>query len=297
MDVRVFGATAVTRDDESSPRVLSCGVKPRQILAILATRLGEPISKERLAALLWDTEPPRSYVASLESYVCVLRRELGVTSGRTGALATTSRGYLLDPELVRVDLGTFRSLVDRAESASDAAAVELVRQALSVARGPLLASDPYSPWAEEERTVFHRQLLRACVRGALAARRTSAPAEALRFAERALELDALAEPAWVERMRSLTALGRRAEALQTYAELRRVLADQLGVEPGSEARTLYLDLLCAETNPVALERSGPDEIRLLLGLLRQAIESMPGTVVPASDRDLATMAVDLAGAA
>ncbi len=297
MDIRLFGATAVTREREPGPTALRCGVKPRQILAILATRPGEPVAKDRLAALVWDNAPPRSYVASLESYVCVLRRELGLASGRSGALATTSRGYLLDPDLVTVDLARFRALVHAAETAEPSRAALLVQEALELVQGPLLASEPYTAWADEERTVLDRQLLRACLIGATAAQRTGDHSRALDFADRALVTDRLAEPAWVVRMRALTCLRRRAEALQTYASLRQTLADQLGVEPGEEARRLYLDLLCAETTPSALDRSGPEEIRLLLGLLRQAVESLPGTLVPDDDRDLESYALTLVGAA
>ena len=44
------------------------GVKPRQILAILALAAGRPVSKEHLADLLWDGEPPKGYRGTLESY-------------------------------------------------------------------------------------------------------------------------------------------------------------------------------------------------------------------------------------
>src|SRR5262245_57405388 len=102
--VRILGITAV----ETTPgtAVPVSGVKPRQILGLLAVRPGEPVSKEALAEYLWDGQPPRSYLATLESHVCVLRRQLGVISGRRSALATVSRGYLLDPSLVSVDAWT-----------------------------------------------------------------------------------------------------------------------------------------------------------------------------------------------
>ena len=88
-----------------------CGVKPRQILAILALAAGRPVSKEHLADLLWDGEPPKGYRGTLESYVCLVRRALRDASGRDDAIVTVTHGYLLDPAVVTVDLRAFRERV------------------------------------------------------------------------------------------------------------------------------------------------------------------------------------------
>ena len=97
LQIRLFGPTVVLTDGDNSQVSDLGGVKPRQILEILAANPGAPVTKDRLADLLWDGEPPKSYVGTLESYVCVLRRRLGLGPGRTSPLATTSNGYLLDP--------------------------------------------------------------------------------------------------------------------------------------------------------------------------------------------------------
>src|SRR5438270_1488689 len=120
--IRLFGPTAVEIDGEVLPAV-AVGRRPRQILEILALSAGVPVGKDRLADLLWEGDPPASYPGTLESYICLLRRSLGLGSGRASALATTSNGYLLDPVGVEVDLLTFRRLVASAAGSPAAAAV------------------------------------------------------------------------------------------------------------------------------------------------------------------------------
>jgi len=101
------------------------GVKPRQVLAMLALSVGRPLSKDRLAQLLWDEEPPPSAVATLESYVCVLRRALG-SKGRDSVIQTTTTGYLLRRDRVVVDVDMARRLLTRARTAQVTEAGRLV---------------------------------------------------------------------------------------------------------------------------------------------------------------------------
>src|SRR4051794_29501900 len=85
MYVKLFGSPTVVTDHGSVSVTDLGGVKPRQILEILALSAGSPVPKDRLAELLWDGQPPKSYVATLEGYVCVLRRRLGQGRGRRAA--------------------------------------------------------------------------------------------------------------------------------------------------------------------------------------------------------------------
>jgi DNA-binding SARP family transcriptional activator len=97
IDIRLFGPTVISG---AGTRLVGSdlgGSKPRQLLEMLALDLGTPIPKDLLAERLWDGRPPASYIATVESYVCSLRRRLGLVGGRRGPLATTHHGYLLDP--------------------------------------------------------------------------------------------------------------------------------------------------------------------------------------------------------
>jgi DNA-binding SARP family transcriptional activator len=99
-------------------------------------------------------------------------------------------------------------------------------------------------------------------------------------------------------MRSLAALDRRGEALRCFAELRRNLAQELAIEPGPDARRLYLSLLQQDRAGMGADPvTGRSELRTLLLLLRQTLESIPGTKVPDEDDNLSALAARLVGAA
>src|SRR4051812_38620168 len=110
--ISLFGLTSVTSHGRHWDESHIGGVKQRQILELLALNLGDAMSKELLAECLWDGEPPPGYVATLESYVCLLRGRLGLGRGPRSALATTTKGYRLDPAQVRVDLVEARAVLE-----------------------------------------------------------------------------------------------------------------------------------------------------------------------------------------
>jgi DNA-binding SARP family transcriptional activator len=297
LSITLFGTTSATQEADGTEFTDFGGVKPRQILEILALAAGTPVPKDRLADLLWDGAPPRSYVGTLESYVCVLRRRLGCARGRAAAITTTSNGYLLDPRQVRVDLNTCRVLFAQAVASSPRTALQLVDDALALADGSLLASEPYMGWASREREVFTRELVIACTKASRHALDLGKHERAVELARTAVQHDRFAEEAWQQLIRALRACERKGEALRAYLDLRAVMVDELGVEPGPASHALYLEVLREEPTRSAADHDGHMEVRTLLGLLRQALESVPGVDVPKGDGALAAVAAQLVGVA
>ena len=301
--VRLFGATTVVLPDGSVVSDLG-GIKPRQVLEMLALSLGAPVSKDRLVEQLWEGNPPRTYMATLESYISLLRRRMGIGRGRDSALATTSNGYLLDPALVSVDVVEFRGLVDpglgtgpRAAHAEAAqAALGDLDAAIRMVGGELLASEPYADWAAHERTLFGSQFVQACNRAAGYALEVERPHVAVEMARRAIGVDAMSETSWQLLIRALSATGARSEALRAYLDLRRMLVETLGAEPGAASRALYLDLL-AQDRAEAAPATSVHEVRTLLGLLREALEGFPDLDLSPRDRGLTEKAERLVRAA
>jgi DNA-binding SARP family transcriptional activator len=263
IDVKVFGPTVVSG---AGVRLVASdlgGNKPRQLLEMLALDLGTPIAKDLLAERLWDGRPPASYIANVESYVCSLRRRLGLVGGRRGPLATTHHGYLLDPEHVRVDVTTVRTLLG--------GDVADVARGLDLMSGKLLADEPYAAWASAARDSFDELLSVACTRAAQAANERNDSALAVRLAREATRRSYCAEPPVRELMIGLNANGERPQALQAYQTLRAAMLDELGLEPGSDTQELYLSIL--RGNPAEQARpTDRDEVRTLLELLSRALE-------------------------
>jgi DNA-binding SARP family transcriptional activator len=290
ISIAILGPTEVSIDGQLVLPSSLAG-RQRQILQILAMDAGSAVPKDRLADLLWDGEPPTSYVGTLESYVCVLRRTLGLASGRKSLLATTAKGYVLDGDAVRVDLRDFRRLVSTASAGSAGEVVSATSAALQLVRGDLLVEEPYAVWAVRARDDFTRTLVAACAHAAQLANAIGDFEQAERMSRRAVEADALCEDAWQQLMRVLWLTGRRCEALRAYAELRRALGDELGEEPGLQSQELYIAIL-RDSPTTSTERSTDEvgELRTLMLLLRQVLDVLPGVGAPASDAALTTVA-------
>jgi DNA-binding SARP family transcriptional activator len=291
MEIKLFGAMSVVTPAGTFGASELGGVKPRQILEILAISPGIPVPKHQMADLIWDGCPPRSYVSTLESYMCALRRKLALVGGRASAIRTTNHGYVLDPALATTDLHEFRALLQAAATADPRGALDSLESAVDLVAGELLVSEPYARWANQERSVVQNELVGAATLAARHAVSLGEPAVAVRMARTAVSVDALAEEAWRLLMRALWLSGRRSEALRAYGELRDTLGDELGADPAVETQALYLEILRDE--PVRSDgptRDGRDEVRMLMDLLRRAVESIPGLEVPRTDRALAEIA-------
>lgn len=288
--IMLFGATtAVVAGDEVSGTRLG-GAKPRQVLEALALAGGAPVTKDRLVDLLWGDDAPAGAVATLESYVCVLRRALGGGRGRDSVVRTSAAGYVLDTTRVTVDLGECRTLLEAVERATAGEAVRLARRALRLCDRPLLASETRAWWADHEREVFGRQLGRACATAAAGALEGGDVAAALDLTTRALAADPLDEAAARTQMLALDADGRRAQALQVFLALRHRLRDELGVEPSAPTREVYVGLLAEPSGAGACDRPSRGEVTGLLDLLRDALTRVPGLDQDPVDRALAGVA-------
>jgi DNA-binding SARP family transcriptional activator len=277
MYLTLFGVTTVLSEDQPVAITEFGGGKPREILEILAVAGGAPVAKDRLAELLWDGTPPKSWVATLESYISVLRRRLGCAPGRKSELATTTNGYRLDLTRVQVDLVRFRTLAAEAGRLPVTESLCLVDEALALASGDLLASEPTADWAQREKDLFRSDLVRLAELGAAGALAKGDYDAAGRYATLATEFDAVHEAGWQALMEARWRAGRRSDALRAYAELRTVLGDELGVEPSARSRELYMEILRDEPTADVFAGEQRLEIKMLTDLLRQCLDTMGGS--------------------
>jgi DNA-binding SARP family transcriptional activator len=245
--VRLFGQLSL--DDGArtlGPRDFG-GCKPKQLFAQLLCAQGSPVSKDRLADGLWGERLPQNVDATLETYVSVLRRSLG-ERGRD-LVVTEQRAYRVALDLVSLDVLEFDGLVERAAGAGTRAARAYLEQALALAaRGELLADEPYSEWAAPLRYHYNGRVLSTLTAAADAALSLGDADAALANADAALARDRFHEAAHRARILALYMLGRQHEALQAYMTCRRVLDEELGLEPMPETRALQKAIL-AQTDP------------------------------------------------
>jgi DNA-binding SARP family transcriptional activator len=251
LSVEVFGHTTVGTPDRTLRASDFTGVKPRQILELVALGRGEPVRKAALAEQLWAGRPPARWQVTLESYVALVRRAVqpGVP-GRATVLRTTAGGYRLDLDRVRLDLHDFEDLVHRAATAPAERALPLWEDALGVAAGPLLAAEPYAAWAVDARRAHERVLHSAAVTAAETALALCRPERAVPLARRATEIEPLSEHGWQVLIRAQLAAGRRAEAAHAFHTCRDGLRRDLGVEPDARTRELFAGVLTERVAPL-----------------------------------------------
>jgi DNA-binding SARP family transcriptional activator len=247
--VHLFGHTAVHTPDRTLRASDFTGVKPRQILELIALGRGEPVRKAVIAEQIWAGRPPRRWQVTLESYVALLRRAIqpGVP-GRATVLCTTPGGYRVDIDRVdidrvAIDLHDYDLLVRRAVHAAPEEALPLWERAVEIADGALLAAEPYAAWAVDARRTHERGLHAAAAAGAEAALTLRAAERAVPLARRATELDPLAEHGWQLLIRAELAAGRRAEAAHAFHTCRAGLRRDLGLEPDVRTRELLAGVL------------------------------------------------------
>jgi DNA-binding SARP family transcriptional activator len=240
--------------------------KWRALLATLLLSPGQPVSTGQLIDELWGDNPPAKASNLVSLYVYRLRRLIGDTGGRV--LVTRAPGYQIMLSPGDLDAESFARLVaaGRAALAGDdpARAADLLGAALDLWRGPALADVAATSLvaAEADRLEESRvQALELRLEADLGCGRHGEAAPELR---RLLADHPLREGLWGLLMRALSGAGRQAEALETYARAREVIADELGVDPGADLQQIYQDILDADaansagtTGASAAARAGP----------------------------------------
>lgn len=251
------------------PRQLG-GVKPRRLLLALLLARGAPVSKDRLGELLWDGPRPVTAAATIEAYVCVLRKRLDPQSGpRASLIETRAGGYRIERSRLDLDVDRSERLASRAlhPATAPADAVALLREALAEATAPLVPDEGSADWIAAARAA-HEVRTRELLVAAAEKVALVAPDDATRWAQLALDSDPLDESAWYALLHTKERSGDHADGLRAYGRCRTLFADELGCAPGPRLQELYGRLLGGGGHPTAGRPHGG------AGELEQLIEAV-----------------------
>jgi DNA-binding SARP family transcriptional activator len=281
-DFRILGPLEVS--DEAGPLLLG-GQKQRAVLALLLLEPGRVVPVDRLVDAIWGEQPPRTATTSLQNFISQLRKTLGPE-----VLETKPPGYRLRVRPGELDLDRFRVLVEAARGSEPEERATKLRHALALWRGPALADFTFDQFAQPH--IAHLDELRL---GTLE-ERVQADLDRGAHAELIGELDALVDEFPVrERLRgqymlALYRAGRQAEALETYQEGRRILVEQLGIEPSRDLQQLHGSILRQETGlqPPGTTPPSEDHFEQVLGAL------FSGRLVAVLGTEVADLAARLA---
>lgn len=241
LEFAVLGPLLVRSDGEQ----LDLGPpKARGLLALLLCDPGKPIATQTLIDELWGEAPPKSAAKNIQLYVHQLRRALGDPE----RIVRREPGYLVVVGPGELDAHRFAGLAAQGAAETDPArATRVLRTALELWRSedafadirdiPLVRSEARR--LAESRVVAVRH-------------RIDADLQLGRHAELVPELVALTgrnplrERLWARLMTALYRCGRKAEALEAFNEVRRVLAEETGLDPGPELQALQRAILTAD---------------------------------------------------
>jgi predicted ATPase/DNA-binding SARP family transcriptional activator len=249
IEFRVLGPLEVVRGAE---QVRIPGDKERALLASLIIRSGEVVSTDQLIDHLWGDDLPDNPANALQAIVSRLRRALGGDR----VIATKKPGYRLQLLPESIDAVRFEDLVQRATrlGADDPSrASELLAEALSLWRGPPYADLAYEDLAQPERARLDDLRIAALEEKIAADLALGRNSDALTELERLVSEHPLRERLRGQLMLALYRSGRQADAIAAYHETRRVLDEELGLDPGPELENVYQQIL---RHDASLEAAG-----------------------------------------
>jgi len=240
MRFRVLGDVTLIVD--GSPAHLSSR-RQEQLLALLVCARGQVVSAETLIDAMWGERLGPRAGKNLQVLVHRLRRTLD----DPGRIRHDRSGYALSAAPEEVDAWQFADLAVRARNALDAAdletAVALQREALALWHGRAFAGlDDVAALAEaaERLEQDRKRVLAERIDTDLA---LGGHAEIIPELISLVTADPLAESMGARLMLAMHRAGRRTEALDAYRRIRTALAEELGLEPGPQLRSLEQAIL------------------------------------------------------
>jgi DNA-binding SARP family transcriptional activator len=271
---RILGPVELLKDDR--PLRLG-GARQRTLLAALLLHANEPLATSRLIDEIWGEDAPQTAAKVVQNTVSQLRKLLETEearrSGSYEVLVKRPAGYELRIDPDRIDARRFERLVEEARHAlrdGDAAsAAATLREGLELWRGPVLADAADTPFVGAASARLEELRLAALEE------RIEADLAVGISTDLAGELEALvAQYPLRERLRAHLMLalyrsGRQADALRLYQDTRRLLVDEVGIEPGPALQRLQRAILAQDTSLEVEQRAKPDAVRSAPAVARE----------------------------
>lgn len=246
----VLGSVQITLPNGSAARLESD--RARALLAYLAVESDRPHRREALIGLIWPDSPEETARHNLRQALFSLRKAIADHSAHpTYLLITRDEIQFNTASHFALDLAAFEAHMAVCETHTHARLHECaicaphLQQAIDLYRGKFLQefflddSAEFEEWALARREALHQRALDAATDLTSYYEQHGDLGAARRTALRQLELDPWREQAHRQLMRVLALEGQRGAAIAQYETCRRVMADELGIEPSAETTALY----------------------------------------------------------
>jgi predicted ATPase/DNA-binding SARP family transcriptional activator len=298
LSLSFFGSWRVLLGNETIPRFKYD--KVRALLAFLVVEPSRPHRRETLMDMFWPDLPETAARNNLRQALVTLREAIGDRQADPAYLLVDRASVQINSNSqYTLDVDEFTNLLDsvskhvhrRPESCRHC--LQLMKQAASLYRGPLLAdfylsdSTAFEEWATLKREWLHQQALGLLGRLTATYEQKGEFKLALQYVWRLLDLDLWREEAHRQAMRLYLLSGDREAALAQYEKCRRVLSDEIGVDPEPETTHLYEHIRRGETWPSPSSSSSPPtkDAPSPLGLPVVLPHNLPPLVTPFLGRE------------
>jgi DNA-binding SARP family transcriptional activator/predicted ATPase len=293
LSVRLLGPLQITLDEEPVTGFVSD--KVRALLAYLAVETGQPHRREKLAGLLWPDWPEQSARANLRRALANLRQAIGDHQATPPFLHISRQTVQFNQASdAWIDVAAFTDLLQARAFSRET--IRQLEQAAELYRGDFLdgfsvADSPaFDEWMLLNREWLRRLVMEALHRLAACHEQDGEYERGLQHAWRQMELDPCRENAHRQLMRLLTLSGQRSAALAQYETCRRLLTEELGVEPAAETASLYEQIRSGKLQALMpYPPSPPDRAASLPPFLEAEAPQVEMPTFVARERELALL--------
>jgi DNA-binding SARP family transcriptional activator len=232
MEVRLLGPVEL---EIAGARVDVGGPRAQAVLALLAVRAGEVVTADWLIDQLWGERPPRAARITLQSYISRLRRLAVPDSERL--VPRHPRGYRLDPSVIEVDASRFIRLSEQGRGQAAAGrwreSLQSLRSARALWRGAPFTGIDEVPALMAEHDCLEELRLETRISELEAALEIMEPADVIGPLQELTDTHPWHERGWQLLLLALYRAGRQPEALEAGTRVRRLLAEEHGLDPSS----------------------------------------------------------------
>ncbi|MEV4897625.1 BTAD domain-containing putative transcriptional regulator [Nonomuraea sp. NPDC055795] len=231
----------------------------RAVLGALLLQEGRAITCDALIAAIWGQNPPLRALSTLRTYAYRLRKVL-----EAGTVVSVGTGYAMSVPEGALDVSVFEQRYTEAAKAraegDPARARALLTAALGLWRGDAMDGTA-GPYAEAQRDRLGDRRLSA------QQAKLELDIELGRATEAVADLTVLSAAHPLREslsgllMLALYRCGRQAEALEVFDRTRRLLAEELGIDPGGELKELHQRILTSDPEllPARIDLGFADE--------------------------------------
>ncbi|MGN6183204.1 MAG: BTAD domain-containing putative transcriptional regulator [Thermoanaerobaculia bacterium] len=246
---------------ESGSLVTISAKKSQAMLAYLAVKPSQLVSRDKMAGLLWSSTAPEQARQSLRQTLSTLRKELAQVSSQK-ILVEEGDFLSLDASLIYVDVVEFEQLVTTGTAEALDPASRLY--AGDFLDGFQIDEEKFDQWVIAERDRLHRLALRAHAQLVEQLSRHGSIDEAIGVAQQGLRIDPLQESMHRTLMKLYMQSGDLLNALQQYDTCAKILRRELDVEPDAQTKALEQEIVQLRKRRIAATQSEKDQRKTVL---------------------------------